>query len=74
MTKIIHDKKKCIGCGACANVCPTMFEMSENQIANLKNSKEINGVFELETDNAMDCIKEAADVCPINIIKIEKND
>lgn len=71
MTKIIHDKKKCIGCGACVSVCPIIFEMSEDRLANLKNSKEINGFFELETDNTIDCAKEAVDVCPINIIKIE---
>ena len=72
MIKIIHDKKKCIGCGACITICPTMFEISENQIANLKNSKEINGVFELEIDNNIDCIKEAANVCPVEIIKIQE--
>ena len=72
MIKIIHDKKKFIGCGSCITICPTMFEISENQIANLKNSKEINGVFELEIDNNIDCIKEAANVCPVEIIKIQE--
>jgi len=71
MIKIIHERKKCISCGACAMVCPAMFEMSEkDNLATLKNSKESsNDDFELETDNA-DCAKEAANVCPINIIKI----
>jgi len=72
MSKIIHERKKCISCGACTSVCPTMFEMSEkDNLATLKNSKESsNGDFELETNN-VDCAKEAANICPVNIIKIE---
>lgn len=73
MIKIIHDRKKCISCGACASVCPEMFEMSEKDgLAFLKNSKEINGFFELEIDNVVDCAREAANVCPVNIIKIQE--
>jgi len=75
MTKIIHERKKCISCGACVSVCPDLFEMSEkDNLAMLKNSKEkIDGIFELEIGNAVDfnCIKEAANICPIEIIKIE---
>lgn len=72
MFKIIHERKKCISCGACASICPELFEMSEkDNLATLKNSKEnSSGIFELETDNA-NCAKEAANICPINIIKIE---
>ena len=71
MAKIIHERNKCIGCGACAVVCPKMFEMSEKDgLATLKNSKENNEVFELQTTET-DCAKEAVDVCPIKIIKIE---
>lgn len=72
MPKIIHKKKNCIGCGACASVCPALFEMSDNQIANLKNSKEVSGSFELETDDVIDCAREAANICPVNIIKIQE--
>lgn len=71
MPKIIHERKKCISCGACASVCPAMFEMTEaDNLAVLKNSREKDaGIFELETDNA-NCAKEAANICPVNIIKI----
>ncbi|MEK7463428.1 MAG: ferredoxin [Patescibacteria group bacterium] len=73
MIKIIHERKKCISCGACALVCPAIFEMSEkDNLATLKKSKEnSDGIFELETDN-IDCVKEAANVCPVNIIKIQE--
>jgi len=72
MPKIIHERKKCISCEACASICPAIFEMSEkDNLATLKNSKEKNGgIFELETDN-VDCAKEAVNICPINIIRIE---
>ncbi|MDD5547556.1 MAG: ferredoxin [Candidatus Pacebacteria bacterium] len=71
MAKIIHDRKRCIRCGACASVCPEMFEMSEkDNMATLKNSKENNGVFELEVDEA-GCAEQAASVCPLKIIEIE---
>jgi ferredoxin len=72
MPKIIHQRKKCLGCGACAVVCPKFFEISEKDgLAILKNSKKLGENFELEIDK-IDCIKEAADVCPVKIIKIIK--
>jgi ferredoxin len=29
--KIKIDKKKCIGCGACATLCPEVFEMKDGK-------------------------------------------
>ncbi len=52
------DKKKCIGCGACAAVCPEVFEMKGNK-ANVKVK---------ETDNP--CAKDAASNCPVQAITI----
>jgi ferredoxin len=74
MPKIIHQRKKCIGCGACAATCPDFFEMSKKDgFATLKGSKKI-GVgeeFELNIDK-IDCVKDAAEMCPVKIIKIKK--
>jgi ferredoxin len=69
MSKIIHYRKKCIGCGACAGVCPIFFEMDKDGLATLKNSQKVGENFELETDNP-GCAKEAADACPVKIIEI----
>ncbi|MFH0791918.1 MAG: ferredoxin [bacterium] len=69
--KIIHEKNKCIGCGACVALCPKMFEMDESGMAHLLNST-VNADtknYELETD-ALACAKEAADSCPIEIIHV----
>jgi len=54
MVKI--DTGKCIGCGLCASMCPEGFEMKEGK-AHVKNPKA-------------KCIKETADSCPVDAIKI----
>ena len=70
--KIVQERSRCIGCGSCAAVCQRFFEMGEDGLANLKNAKEASGEdFELETEDA-DCAKEAAEICLVQIIKVEK--
>lgn len=58
--KVTVDKEKCIGCGACAAVCGEVFEMKDGK----------STVKEAETDK--ECVKEAADACPVDAIKIEE--
>jgi len=70
--KIIHDKVKCIGCGACASLCSDHFKMGEDGKAHLLDSKTENQIiFELEVKEA-GCAKAAASACPVQCIKIEK--
>lgn len=69
--KIIHEKNKCIGCAACTVVCPEFFEMDEERKAILKGAENKNGNYELEIKD-IDCFQEAVDICPVQIIKIEK--
>jgi len=72
MSKIIQQRKKCIGCGACVSVCPDFLEMDRGDgLANLKNAKKAGEDFELEIEK-IGCLKEAIDICPIQIIKIKK--
>ena len=71
MPKIVHQREKCLGCGACAAVCPKFFEIDKKDgLANLKNSKKIGDNFELELKK-VNCLKEATEICPVKIIKIE---
>ncbi len=71
MAKIIHEQKKCIGCGSCAAVCSDFWTMEDNGKAKLKGAKEVgDGIFELEVDNIA-CNKEAASVCPVQCIKVK---
>ena len=59
MVKIVFDKKNCIGCGACAALCPENWEMDGDK-AKCKNlnPKEIG------------CNKDAAGTCPVSCIKV----
>jgi ferredoxin len=70
--KIIHDREKCIGCGACVAICPNFWEMTEGNKSKLKGSvlnAEKN--YELAVEDCS-CNQDAADGCPVSIIYIEK--
>jgi len=73
-TKIIHLKEQCISCGACAAISPQFWEMDQEGMAHLKgyvqNGKDWTLV--VKTVEAAAANKEAADVCPVNIIKFEE--
>jgi len=62
MVKITQDREKCIGCGACAAICPDNWEMADDNKAKPKKT-------ELEE---VGCNKDAADACPVNCIKVEE--
>ncbi len=69
--RIIHNVKKCIGCGACSAICPKYFELGSDGKAHLKGSKKTNRGEELEVKK-LDCAQSAADSCPLGLIRIEK--
>jgi len=52
---VVVDKKKCIGCGACAATCPEGFEL-KNGKSNVKNQKA-------------PCLEDAISVCPVGAIQ-----
>lgn len=58
--KIKVDKEKCIGCGACAANCDN-FEMKEDKAVAKKTEVE-----------EIRCNQEAADICPVEAIKVKK--
>jgi len=59
--KIEQDRNACIGCGACTSVCPDNWEMKGDK----SHPKKI------QVDD-IGCNQEAADVCPVQCIKIKK--
>jgi len=71
---IVHLKDQCISCGACAAISPDFWEMDEEGMANLKGSKKVGeqGELEIDSEEAKATNQEAADVCPVNIIKVVK--
>ena len=57
--KIVVDEDKCIGCGACVEVCPHSFR--------LENGKAVPVTPEVED---VTCEKDAEISCPVGAIKI----
>ena len=50
----------CIACGACESICDAVFSV-----------EDVAKVNEAEVAANEDCIKEAADACPVGAIEIE---
>lgn len=59
--KITVDREKCIGCGSCVAICPTHFEIGKDGKSEPKKN---------EVEDA-GCVEKAAQVCPVQCIKIE---
>jgi ferredoxin len=75
--KVVHFKKECISCGACAAISPDYWEMDEVGLAQLKDSVPVNEHWEKNLDSnsasEKDFHQEAADVCPVNIIHLDSD-
>ena len=50
----------CIACGACESICDAVFSVDEHA--------EVN---EAAVADNIDCVKEAADACPVGVIEVE---
>ena len=61
--RAIVDQKTCVGCGLCADACPTVFQMEENLAKVIAD--------EVAIADADDC-REAAESCPVEAISIEE--
>jgi len=72
--KILHNFDECISCGACAAICPEFWEMDDEGMAHLKESVKVEDHWErsIDTEDSRARNQEAADACPVDIIKIEK--
>jgi len=65
--QIEYNKKECIGCGACVSQCPENWELKETSDGFKAKPKktEIN-------EDEYNSNQEAADICPVDCIKVEK--
>ncbi len=73
--KIIYDKDGCIGAGSCVAVAPFYWEMGSDEKATLKGAKRNpeTGKYEMElevTPEQLTELKDSADSCPVQVIKI----
>jgi len=57
------NQETCIGCGACASLCPEIFKMGDDNKAHV-----IEGV---DYEKQKDCIDEAINNCPVGAISWE---
>ena len=57
--KIVVDKDKCIGCGACSATCPGSFAMTDGKAHPVKAEVE-----------KLSCEKDAEAGCPVNAISV----
>lgn len=57
--KIIVDKNKCVGCGACIATCPNVFKIKDGKAFAVKSEVE-----------KLTCEKEAESACPVSAISV----
>lgn len=60
--KVVIDQEECLGCEACVEICPNVFEMDE--IEGKATVKE-------DADAAEECVDEAIASCPAECISKE---
>lgn len=62
--EIWQERAKCIGCGACVATCPENWVMAKD--GKSKPKKKVISQSELG------CNKQAANICPVSIIRIKE--
>ncbi|HIH10998.1 TPA: ferredoxin [Candidatus Woesearchaeota archaeon] len=73
MAKVVHLKKDCISCGACAAIAPQYWELDAEGLAQLKESLPVENHWEKEIpEQEIPVQEEAANVCPVQIIHVKK--
>lgn len=77
--RIVHDRDICIGCSACASVCPKHWIMEDDGKASIVNhtktgngEEEILGTTEKPLTEDFEDNMDAAESCPVNCIHIKK--
>lgn len=61
--KVEVNKDACIGCGACAAICPDVFEMDDEGLSSV--------IKEEISDDLKEDVEEAVDSCPTSAISYE---
>ena len=70
--KVVHNRKRCIGCNACVTIAPQNWVMDEEEGKSrliggtAKGEVFVAEVFECD----IEANKEAAAACPVNIIQV----
>lgn len=73
--RVIIDRKTCVSCGACSDVCPGLFEQNpDDTFSQIVEKFRLNGTLGegWVSEELEGCAHEAADLCPVQIIRIEE--
>ncbi len=57
----VKIEEGCIACGACESFCPDVFKV-----------EDVATVNDANVASNEDCVKEAADACPVSVISVEE--
>ena len=61
--KVKVNEDACIGCGACAAICDSVFEINDEGLSSV--------IVDTVEDNDIDAVKEAIESCPTGAIEEE---
>jgi ferredoxin len=65
MAKVTVIPDKCVGCGMCAQIAPTVFEMTDDFVSKVKKDKL--------TAEELEQVEQAKEMCPTGGILIEED-
>ncbi len=73
MAKVTINQEECISCGACWSECPEFFEESGAGVSQVveKYRKEGNPAEGEAPPELENCVRSAAEGCPVEAIKVE---
>ncbi len=73
MMKVSINQDECIECGLCQQACSEVFVVESGEKASIAKKHQTSGPAEGKVgDKLGDCVQEAADGCPVEVITIEK--
>lgn len=68
--RVEQHKDECIGCAACVSACESFWEMKDDNKAHIIGGQDAEGNVEFIVLDELDCNQDAADICPVQCIKI----
>ena len=74
--KVSIDRSTCVSCGSCWDTCPGFFEQNpDDSFSQVIEKFRLNGDIAqgITQPDLDDCAKDAADLCPVQIISIENS-